>query len=188
MSRSNLVSFVSVLVVMMYSTVASAAGVGIAPQALPSAHDVYSRPGLEGGRDLRHYSKAGPVLSRQNYDGIAGVYCFPERAEARAFILECWRSKRRGYLVINTDWYLAAPNRSDWRTHLGTVHLFIEPVRKGKWQVVWILVNCDSEIAEQITFETLQRRADTVAPRSCGKRTKSFELDFTSPGQPVRSI
>ena len=154
----------------------------------PSAHDVFSAPGIEGDRNLKHYATLKPVTSRPMSDGIGGRFCFPEREKARDFLRDCWRSKRRGYLVINSDDMIVAPQYNDWRYRLSTVHIFVEPIRRGKWQVVWILVNCDSQVVERLVFTSMTRRPIQLDPRSCGGRLKSYELDFSAAGEETRSL
>lgn len=58
---------------------------------------VYTIAGVEDSRELSLYARVGPITSREFFDSMGGYCGFPDRLQARAFVRECWRKKRRGY-------------------------------------------------------------------------------------------
>lgn len=136
---------------------------------------VYSTPDIFEGRDISTYCTAGPVITRSFFDALAGKCDDRERDSARRFVRECWRRKRRGYLIINSEeWaeYASRPKQRFWPT---TLHIFIEPDRRGSWQVVWKQVNHVSVVTETIVFAKVS--AETRRGEICaGERVKPYRV------------
>ncbi|MGI8482374.1 MAG: hypothetical protein ACR2MF_09980 [Chthoniobacterales bacterium] len=83
-------------------------------------------PDIAQGRDLSIYDAGGHLdcgrsLHRELFDRVQCI------AEARAFISEHWRQRRRGYIRLSKDSVDAH----------ATAHIFIEPDSRGVWRIAW---------------------------------------------------
>ena len=83
-------------------------------------------PEITQGRDLSAYDAGGHLdCGRAAHQELfARVQCV---AEARSFISEHWRQRRRGYIRLSQD-------SVDARA---TAHIFIEPDPDGVWRIAW---------------------------------------------------
>jgi hypothetical protein len=83
-------------------------------------------PDIAQGRDLSIYDAGGHLdcghtAHRELFDRVRCI------AEARSFIWEHWRLRRRGYLRLSQDGVDAH----------ATAHIFIEPDSQGVWRIAW---------------------------------------------------
>ncbi len=83
-------------------------------------------PDIAQGRDLSIYDAGGHLdcgraAHRELFDRVKCI------AEARSFISEHWRQRRRGYLRLSQDSVDAH----------ATAHIFIEPDSHGVWRIAW---------------------------------------------------
>ncbi len=72
-------------------------------------------------RDLSKYDFGGEVAGCFNY---SSKECESEVEQARKFILNHWKNKKRGYVILLYS-----------GTHGRVRHVFIEPNKNGQWQV-----------------------------------------------------
>ena len=99
-------------------------------------------PDVVQGRDLSTYEAVGHIdcgrgAHRELFDHVRCI------AEARSFISEHWRQRRRGYLRVSQDSVDAH----------ATAHIFIEPDSHGVWRIAWRMVR--SGIHRQPEIEDL---------------------------------
>ncbi len=83
-------------------------------------------PDIAQGRDLSIYDAGGHFdCGRASHRELfERVQCI---AEARAFISQHWRQRRRGYIRLSQDSVDAH----------ATAHIFIEPDAHGVWRIAW---------------------------------------------------
>ena len=86
-------------------------------------------PDIAQGRDLSAYDDAGHLdcgrsSHRELFDRVQCI------GEARAFISEHWRQRRRGYIRLSQDSVDAH----------ATAHIFVEPDSHGVWRIAWPMI------------------------------------------------
>jgi hypothetical protein len=83
-------------------------------------------PDIAQGRDLSVYDAGGHLdCTRTAHPELFGrVQCI---AEARSFIWDHWRQRRRGYVRLSQASVDAQ----------ATAHIFIEPDSDGVWRIAW---------------------------------------------------
>ena len=94
--------------------------------SIPSAQwqgDSYTVADIAQGRDLKRYEKL--ELRDREYFHPWDRWHNPILAQARSFLWEHWRSRKRAYLVLT----LTSVD------HTGTSHVFVEPDDSGRWRV-----------------------------------------------------
>lgn len=91
---------------------------------------VYLQPESETifqNRNLSNYDFGGRIMSCFNNFEIPPQICESSQTQARKFILDHWKVKKRAYIILEFN---AVDNFSEhW--------VFIEPDNYGKWQIVW---------------------------------------------------
>ncbi|MDQ3803401.1 MAG: hypothetical protein M3416_06045 [Acidobacteriota bacterium] len=102
----------------------SVAGVSPTPAPPPEAAERFRPQSQSRSRDLSRYDKAGPLsvgaeLQRPERDAVL--------AQARGFLLEHWRGRRHGQLVLHLP-------DADGRPL--PYSLYVEPDEAGQWSVV----------------------------------------------------
>jgi hypothetical protein len=99
---------------------------GAAPSPTPVLRpsDPAGPPRLKS-RDLARYDKAGPF--NVGADRTGGPVREAVMSQARAFLLEHWRGRRLGHLVINS---------SDAEGRPAASAFYVEPDEGGRWAVV----------------------------------------------------
>jgi len=92
----------------------------------PSAQwqgDSYTVPNIGQGRNLTKYEKL-ELTDREHFHPWERWHN-PILAQARSFLWEHWRSRKRAYLVLTQSSV----------DHTGTSHIFVEPDDGGRWRV-----------------------------------------------------
>ena len=129
---------------------ASSAAASLHPptsQPIPQTAAIYTARGIEQDRDLRFYDQGGFFDAGMGPDfqgyGIrpgSDEYERGTRAlrEVRRFVWEHWKAQRRGYVAITL--------RHSDRT--ATVHMFIEPDKRGRWRIVRRVVTPGKGVAD----------------------------------------
>jgi hypothetical protein len=77
------------------------------------------------GRNLSRYDKL--ELTDPEPKTVVARWHDPLLAQARTFLWEHWRNRKRAYLVLT----LSSVD------HTGTSHVFVEPDDIGRWRVYW---------------------------------------------------
>lgn len=91
---------------------------------------VYLQPEPETiiqNRNLLNYDFGSRIASCFNNFEIPPQVCESSKTQARNFILDHWKVKKRAYIILEFN---GVDNFSEY-------YVFIEPDNYGKWQIVW---------------------------------------------------
>ncbi len=111
------------------------------------------------GRNLKNYEQL--VLVSPTPRTAVGMASDPVLRQARAFLWEHWRDKKRGYLTLTLSSVDAT----------STSHIFVEQDPSNRWRVSWRIVRHDGDVNDLPTYYSVE----WVHP-----------LGFERPGTPLR--
>jgi hypothetical protein len=115
----------------------------------------FTTQAVAGTRNLSLYDDAGHFDCRRFTR--EAIYKKPEEEkariassmeDARAFIWEHWKSKKRGYIQITFNSVDAT----------STSHIFIEPYTSSVWQVTWRIVRHNNHVDDLPPIRIIERK------------------------------